>query len=153
MLKTFKLTLQKQQLGGKYRSFTTSTSTSSSPPQTPTKILISPLIDPYFNKAIEDFHLSHTKLKAGEQLLYLWQNEPTVFIGRNQNPWKECHLNFMEEDKVHLVRRFTGGGAVYQVYFYFYFINFYSFVCDYLFILFSLILFYFILFIYFNLLN
>jgi lipoate---protein ligase len=35
-------------------------------------------------------------------------------VGRNQNPWKECHIQNMERDGVHLARRRSGGGAVYQ---------------------------------------
>lgn len=37
-----------------------------------------------------------------------------VIIGRNQNPWKECHIQAMENDGIQLVRRTTGGGTVYQ---------------------------------------
>eukprot|EP01094_Clydonella_sp_ATCC50884_P002144 TRINITY_DN11651_c0_g1_i1.p1 TRINITY_DN11651_c0_g1~~TRINITY_DN11651_c0_g1_i1.p1 ORF type:complete len:423 (+),score=96.12 TRINITY_DN11651_c0_g1_i1:25-1269(+) len=68
--------------------------------------------DPFFNIAAED-HLFRTLPPAAE-VLYLWQNEPTVFIGRNQNPWKETHTQQLERDGVHLVRRTSGGGAVYQ---------------------------------------
>ena len=38
-----------------------------------------------------------------------------VVIGRNQNPWKECHIKKMDDMDVMLARRPTGGGAVYQV--------------------------------------
>jgi len=47
-------------------------------------------------------------------LMYLWRPAPVVTIGRHQNPWKECVLSRLEEDGVALVRRKTGGGAVFQ---------------------------------------
>lgn len=46
--------------------------------------------------------------------LFLWRNSPTVVIGKHQNPFKECHLQKMEQDGVLLVRRKSGGGAVFQ---------------------------------------
>lgn len=69
--------------------------------------------DPFFNKSLEDYLFDHAKVSG--PLLFLWQNDKTVFIGRNQNPWKECNLTEMKKDEVNLVRRVTGGGAVYQV--------------------------------------
>eukprot|EP00823_Brevimastigomonas_motovehiculus_P005556 TRINITY_DN4130_c0_g1_i1.p1 TRINITY_DN4130_c0_g1~~TRINITY_DN4130_c0_g1_i1.p1 ORF type:complete len:403 (-),score=49.31 TRINITY_DN4130_c0_g1_i1:154-1362(-) len=39
---------------------------------------------------------------------------PSIIMGRFQNPWKECHVQRIEQDKVNLVRRKSGGGAVYQ---------------------------------------
>ena len=76
------------------------------------RIIKSTTTDPYVNKSLE--HYLFDKLKGGP-VLYLWQNDKTVFIGRNQNAWKECNVTKMEEDNVNLVRRFSGGGAVYQV--------------------------------------
>jgi len=44
----------------------------------------------------------------------LWQNEPAVIIGRNQNAYAEINRPFVEEHKIPVVRRLTGGGAVFH---------------------------------------
>ncbi|KAG9296865.1 hypothetical protein G9A89_006820 [Geosiphon pyriformis] len=47
-------------------------------------------------------------------LLYLWRNDKCVVIGRNQNPWKECNMNLLRGDGISVVRRQSGGGAVFH---------------------------------------
>lgn len=76
------------------------------------KILISETNNPWFNLAIEDFIFNEMSLE--HPVLFLWRNQPTVVIGRSQNPWIECHLEKMEQENVLLARRQTGGGAVFH---------------------------------------
>jgi lipoate-protein ligase A len=68
--------------------------------------------DPFLNLATEDW-LFHDMLD-GAPLLFLWQNDNTIVIGRAQNPWVECNTVAMGEDDVILARRQSGGGAVYH---------------------------------------
>jgi len=76
------------------------------------KIYISESFDPSFNLSVEEWLMD--VCEADETVLFLWQNENTIVIGRNQNPYKECDLNKLKEDGVLLVRRLSGGGAVYH---------------------------------------
>ena len=76
------------------------------------KYYISKTDNPYFNLATEEYLTFMAK--NDEIILYLWQNGNTVVVGRNQNAWKECNMSLMEKDKVKLIRRMSGGGAVYH---------------------------------------
>ncbi len=76
------------------------------------KIYTSDSFDVYKNLAIEKLLFDNVEKDC--VILYLWQNENTVVIGRNQNPWNECNCQSLEEDGGHLARRLSGGGCVFH---------------------------------------
>lgn len=68
--------------------------------------------DPFYNLATENW-LFYNVLKD-KPILYLWQNSPSIIIGRSQNPWRECDIDILNDHKIPIVRRQSGGGAVYH---------------------------------------
>ena len=74
--------------------------------------ILSDQTNPYKNLALEEYLLWN--VEKDECILYLWQNRHTVVIGINQNPWKEAHVKELEQDQGFLVRRMSGGGAVFH---------------------------------------
>lgn len=77
-----------------------------------TQFVVSNQTNPYWNIAVENYLLS---LPESETItLYLWRNHRTVVIGQNQNPFSECNVEALEADGGYLMRRKTGGGAVYH---------------------------------------
>lgn len=77
-----------------------------------TYFYVSPSPDGWQNLAIDEWLLDH--LDEDDLILYFYINHNAVIIGKNQNPWKECNLSAMDADQVQLVRRVTGGGAVFH---------------------------------------
>lgn len=67
--------------------------------------------DPFYNLAFEEYVLKNRK--DGDYLI-LWQNENTIVVGQNQNTDEEINRSFAEEHHINVVRRSTGGGAVYH---------------------------------------
>ena len=68
-------------------------------------------LDPCFNLAFEQYLLEN---KSEGDWLMLWQNANTVVIGMNQNTAEEINAAFVKEHNITVVRRMTGGGAVYH---------------------------------------
>ena len=75
-------------------------------------IFYSPYTDPGRNLALEEYLFS--TLPAGKRVLFLWQNRPSVILGRFQNAAAEADLAAAEKQGVSVVRRLSGGGTVYH---------------------------------------
>lgn len=69
-------------------------------------------MDPAWNLALEE--ILFQGLPAGESCLYLWRNRPSVIIGKNQCAENEADPAFLDRHGILLVRRLSGGGAVYH---------------------------------------
>lgn len=66
--------------------------------------------DPYFNLAAEEYVLKN----FNEDCFMLWQNATAVIIGKNQNALAEINLDYVKENNIAVVRRLSGGGAVFH---------------------------------------
>lgn len=75
-------------------------------------IYSAPTGDGWLNLARDGYFLENNK--KGDVILYFYVNKNAVIIGRNQNAWKECSIANMHADGVQLVRRHSGGGAVFH---------------------------------------
>ena len=67
--------------------------------------------NPYYNLAFEEYVLSN--YRDGDYLI-LWQNDNTIVLGQNQNAVEEINQAFVDAHHIRVVRRCTGGGAVYH---------------------------------------
>lgn len=76
------------------------------------QILISNQYNPFLNRAVEQYLTDNQEEDC--VTMYLWKNQQTVVIGYNQNPYSECNVKLLLDEGGHLMRRGTGGGAVYH---------------------------------------
>ncbi len=73
-------------------------------------LIDNPLTEPYFNLATEEYLLDN----FDENIFMLWRNEPSVIVGKFQNSLAEINLDYVKEKGIKVVRRQTGGGAVFH---------------------------------------
>lgn len=66
--------------------------------------------DPYFNLATEEFVLKN----FAEDAFMLWRNAPSIIVGKHQNTLAEINLEYVKQNNIPVVRRLSGGGAVFH---------------------------------------
>ena len=66
--------------------------------------------DPYFNIATDEYIFRHIQ----EDCFMLWRNDNAIIIGKHQNALSEINYDYVKENNIHVVRRLSGGGAVYH---------------------------------------
>lgn len=66
--------------------------------------------DPYFNIATDEYIFKHIK----EDCFMLWRNDNAIIVGKHQNTLAEINVDYVKEKGIKVVRRLSGGGAVYH---------------------------------------
>ena len=66
--------------------------------------------NPYFNLAAEEYVLRNFK----ENCFMLWRNRPSIIVGKHQNTLAEINVDYVKEKNIDVVRRLSGGGAVFH---------------------------------------
>jgi len=68
--------------------------------------------DPHYNLAFEEYCFKN--LPNDDDFVFLWINGPAIIVGKNQNTIEEINNEYVRENDIKIVRRITGGGAVYH---------------------------------------
>ncbi|HGI3146477.1 TPA: lipoate--protein ligase [Streptococcus agalactiae] len=76
------------------------------------KYIVNTSNDPAYNVALEAY--AFQKLTDIDEIFILWINEPAIIIGRHQNTIQEINKEFIDKNGIYVVRRLSGGGAVYH---------------------------------------
>lgn len=76
------------------------------------KYIVNNSNDPAYNLAFEEYCFKH--LPREEDYVILWINGPAIIVGKNQNTLEEVNSRYVEEKNIKVIRRVTGGGAVYH---------------------------------------
>ncbi len=69
-----------------------------------------PETNPYFNLAAEEYVLKN----FNDDCFMLWRNRPSIIVGKHQNTLSEININHVKENNIDVVRRLSGGGAVFH---------------------------------------
>jgi lipoate-protein ligase A len=69
-----------------------------------------PSTNPYFNLACEEYLLKN----IDDEVFMLWRNEPAIIVGKHQNTLAEINTEYVKDQGIKVVRRLTGGGAVFH---------------------------------------
>ncbi|UTC61485.1 lipoate--protein ligase [Treponema sp. OMZ 788] len=77
------------------------------------KYIVNNSHDPEYNMAFEEYCFRNLPLED-EEYVFLWSNSPTILLGKNQNTYQEINEKYINENGIKVVRRITGGGAIYQ---------------------------------------
>ncbi|MFH0953569.1 MAG: lipoate--protein ligase [Verrucomicrobiota bacterium] len=79
---------------------------------TPLLVVRTTNLDPWRNLAVEEYLLD--QVEKHRHILFLWQGDSAVIVGKNQNPWRECRVEQLQAEGAALARRLSGGGAVFH---------------------------------------
>lgn len=74
------------------------------------RCIYSPFTDIYFHLAAEEYLLK----QGNDDIFMLWQDTPSVVIGKHQRLRSEVDTEWAEQEQIHIARRFSGGGTVYH---------------------------------------
>ena len=74
------------------------------------RLVINENNSPHFNLALEEYFLARSDI----EVVMLWRNSSSVIVGRNQNTLEEVNLDYVRERNIPVVRRLSGGGAVFH---------------------------------------
>jgi len=74
-------------------------------------VIFSKSNDPFFNLAAEEYFVRNFDFSESEYL-FIYKNTSSIILGKNQNIYKEVHLDFIKNPEIPICRRISGGGTV-----------------------------------------